>query len=220
MSELIDCVVDAMLSQHRADRRLLVAVAGPPATGKTTFCETLIATLNTRKDITAEACVVPMDGFHLDNRQLQSLGLSARKGAPPTFDYDGLYCLLNRTRTQRSPIYYPLFDRERDLAIAAAGVVRPETEMVVVEGNYLMLNQEPWRRLAPLFDLEIFLDAPLTCLEDRLIQRWLDHGLERGDAEFRARANDIPNAELVLKNIRTSENAFKAQVTQSEFLRF
>lgn len=207
MNERVDLVLQEIQRRRRNDRRLLVAVSGPPATGKSTFSETLLEAL-THSDSTAEtACVVPMDGFHLDNSQLDRLGLRARKGAPATFDFDGFRSLLERIRATRRPVYYPVFDRARDLAVAGAGVVLPETEVVIVEGNYLMLDEEPWSTLAPLFDLEIFLDTPAPLLEQRLIQRWLDHGHDPEAALARARSNDIPNAEKVLSGMRHSPNA-------------
>ncbi len=207
MANRMDHVVEEILNRRRVGERILVAVAGPPATGKSTFSEALLKALNGRDGHTLEACVVPMDGFHLDNAQLDHLGVRQHKGAPSTFDFDGFRCLLERVRNTRVPIYYPVFDRARDTAIAGAGVVTPETEVVVVEGNYLMLDEEPWTSLAPLFDLEIFLGAPMASLESRLIRRWLDHGYDLAGAKRRARSNDVPNAMLVLNKARASDRA-------------
>jgi pantothenate kinase len=207
MKDRIDLVLGEIRLRRQSNKRLLVAVSGPPATGKSTFSEMLLEALTQIDGQETAACVVPMDGFHLDNSQLDRLGLRARKGAPSTFDFDGFHSLLERIRATRRPVYYPVFDRARDLAVAGAGVVLPETEIVIVEGNYLMLDDDPWAALAPLFDLEIFLDTPATLLEKRLIQRWLDHGHDPEAARNRAQSNDIPNAERVLASIRRSPNA-------------
>lgn len=207
MNERVDLVLQEIRQRRRGDGRLVVAISGPPATGKSTFSETLLAVLTNGHSNRLTACIVPMDGFHLDNSQLDRLGLRARKGAPATFDFDGFRSLLERIRASRRPVYYPVFDRARDLAVAGAGVVLPETEVVIVEGNYLMLDEEPWSTLAPLFDLEVFLDTPAPLLEQRLIQRWLDHGHDPEAARDRALSNDIPNAEKVLSGMRHSPNA-------------
>ena len=45
----------------------LIGIAGPPATGKSTLAERLVADLNVAG---TEACFCPMDGFHLTNAQL------------------------------------------------------------------------------------------------------------------------------------------------------
>lgn len=207
MKDRVDLVLGEIRRRRQISKRLLVAVSGPPATGKSTFSEMLLEALTRTDGQATTACVVPMDGFHLDNSQLDRLGLRSRKGAPSTFDFDGFHSLLERIRATRRPVYYPVFDRVRDLAVAGAGVVLPETEIVVVEGNYLMLDEDPWAALAPLFDLEIFLDTPPPLLEKRLIQRWLDHGHDSEAARNRAQSNDIPNAERVLGSIRRTPNA-------------
>ena len=70
-------------------KRLIVAIAGPPGAGKSTFAEALLPLLPE-----GSAAVVPMDGFHYDNAVLQALGMMERKGAPESFDFDGLRHLL------------------------------------------------------------------------------------------------------------------------------
>ena len=70
--------------------------------------------------------------------------------------------------------------------------------ILLIEGNYLLLKTEPWARLKSLFDLTVFLPVPMPVLEERLIQRWLEHGLALAEAKARARGNDIPNAKLVM----------------------
>ncbi|MCG6904194.1 MAG: nucleoside triphosphate hydrolase [Rhodobacter sp.] len=173
-------------------RRRLVAIAGPPASGKSTLASDLVAALGPR------AVLVPMDGFHLDNRLLDARGLRPRKGAPETFDADGFVAMIRRIAND-DEVVLPVFDRSRDLAIAGAEVVSPKTDIAVVEGNYLLLNRPPWSQLHPIWDLSVSLDVPLEELEQRLIQRWLDHGLSATDATARAQSNDLPNARLVLE---------------------
>jgi pantothenate kinase len=202
MHDLIARALAAIRERHDPARRCLVAVAGPPAAGKSTFAADLVSALNARGPV--EAVVVPMDGFHLDNVQLARLGLMQRKGAANTFDVDGFRSLLERIRaTHERPVYFPVFDRAADQAVAGAGVVLPSTGIVVVEGNYLLLDEHPWNGLASLFDVEIYLDVPLDCLERRLIRRWLDHGHDQEAAARRAHSNDIPNARHVASRLRS-----------------
>ncbi len=93
---------------------------------------------------------------------------------------------------------HPIFDRALDLAIAGAGRVGAETRLVVVEGNYLLLDRDPWRELAGLWDLSVMLDVPMEELRRRLTARW--QGLGRSPAEVMAHLeNDLGNAELVLR---------------------
>ncbi len=174
--------------------RRLIALAGPPGTGKSTLAEILCQQL---RDAGETASVVPMDGFHLDNRILEKRGLLLRKGAPETFDAAGFIALIQRLKAG-SEVIVPVFDRARDIAIAGASVVRAEARTLIVEGNYLMFDEDPWRELAPLWDMAVFLDATEDELRDRLVRRWREHGLDESEALARAEENDLPNARRVL----------------------
>ena len=173
-------------------KRRVVALAGPPASGKSTLAETL-----ERNDSTMQ--VVPMDGFHLDNALLIERGLLSRKGAPETFDVAGFIHLIRRLKTE-DDVVFPRFDRSLDMSIAGAGIIRPETTTILVEGNYLMLDQPVWRDLRQIWDLSVGIDVSLQVLEQRLLQRWIDHGYTPQDAQAKAEGNDLPNAKLVLEN--------------------
>jgi pantothenate kinase len=96
----------------------------------------------------------------------------------------------------------PVFDRGLDLARAGARVVAPEHAIVLVEGNYLLLDEPPWSGLAPLFDLTLLIDVPPEELRRRLVERWLRHGLDLAAAEARAEGNDMANAALVTSRSR------------------
>lgn len=185
------------------DGRLIVAISGPPGAGKSTVSEYLRDAIN--NDGAGPAVVVPMDGFHLDNAILDERGLRSRKGSPPTFDCAGFAALLERLKNASEDIVIPAFDRSLDLARAGASIVRAEHQVLLVEGNYLLLKQEPWTRLAPFFDMSIFLDVPFAELERRLIQRWLDYGHTEDAARDRALSNDIPNAKLVVSASRDAD---------------
>jgi pantothenate kinase len=174
--------------------RILVAIAGPPASGKTTLAEELARRLNAQK---CETVIVPQDGFHLDNQVLEVRGDLNRKGAPHTFDGAGFIHLVRRLK-ERADVAVPVFDRTRDIAIAGARIVPASAEVVIVEGNYLLFDDAPWFNLAPLWTLSVRLDVPMEDLRARLIQRWLGHGLSQTAATRRATMNDLPNAQDVL----------------------
>lgn len=174
-------------------RRRLVAVAGPPASGKSTTAAALTAAL---KAAGAHAECVPMDGFHLDNRILDSRDLRARKGAPETFDADGFIALMQRF-LEDEEVVYPLFDRARDIAIAGAGVVTAACDLVVIEGNYLLFDEEPWSRLIDIWDHSIWVDVSEDTVVARCTARWLEHGHAPEAARARAEGNDLRNARRI-----------------------
>jgi pantothenate kinase len=169
--------------------RFLVAIAGPPASGKTTLAADLAHTLG------QGARVVPMDGFHFDDAVLMARGHRARKGAPHTFDVAGLAHCLSRIRAG-DEVAIPIFDRSLELARAAADVVGPEDRIIVVEGNYLLLNRAPWTDLQALFDFRVLVTASEELLTRRLVARWEHYG--RSDAADWITSNDLPNARVVL----------------------
>lgn len=207
-------------------QRLIVAIAGAPASGKSTLAEWLVERINSDMPDTTPAVVVPMDGFHLDNAILDARGLRAVKGAPQTFDAVGFRSLLMRLAEPVSEpvqasgsdasddfagvIYIPLFDRTMDLARCAGCAVEAHHRIVIVEGNYLLLKRAIWRELAESFDLSVLLDVPLAILEERLIERWIDHGYDREAAKNRALSNDIPNARVVTLESTTAHLTFKS----------
>jgi len=196
-------------------KRLIVGIAGAPASGKSTLAHWLVSQLNDARADTPPAIVVPMDGFHLDNAILDEQGLRSVKGAPHTFDAIGFLSLLHRlreplagnnaasgTRTSDAipgTIYIPVFDRAMDLARCAGSAVEIHHTIIVVEGNYLLLNRPVWCELAQYIDLSVTLDVPLEILEERLVRRWTDHGLDIDAATERALGNDIPNARVVTR---------------------
>lgn len=190
-------LAEAITRDAETSARMLVALAGPPAAGKSTLSEALCDAINDRAG-DGTAVVVPMDGYHLDNRILEAQGLLPRKGAPQTFDVDGFISLVKRLRIPGSDIYYPLFDRSRDIAIAGAGMLSGNTPVVILEGNYLLCREAPWNELHSLVDKTVFVSASKDVLEARLISRWLENGLEPDAARERALSNDIPNALFVV----------------------
>ncbi len=141
-----------------------------------------------------------MDGFHLDNAILRERGQMAVKGSFQTFDVDGFASLVQRlAQPNPAPVYVPVFDRTMDLSRNAAHGVDQRHGVVIVEGNYLLLARPGWQELAALFHLTVMLDVPIETLQERLVQRWLDHGHDPEQARRRAFSNDIPNAQVVVE---------------------
>ena len=185
----------AALIRRKAGRkkRYVIGIAGAPGSGKSTLAQHLCETLG------AEAIVVPMDGFHFDDVILNARGDRPRKGAPHTFDVAGFEVLLKRIKAREADIAIPVFDRAQEHSRAGASIISQEAKFILVEGNYLLLKLNGWKKLKPLFDFTIFLDVPLAELEHRLLERWRGFGFEEAGAKAKALGNDIPNAKLVIE---------------------
>lgn len=190
----VDPLIDLIRELAQRDARVLIAVAGPPGAGKSTFAAGLVARLDS---VGQRAAVVPMDGFHFDNAILEERGLTARKGSPPSFDTAGFSAMLDRLRRE-DDVAIPIFDRKLDLGRMSAFAVTRAHRVLVVEGNYLLLDTEPWISMRAVYHCAIWINAPKRVLKERLVQRWVTHGLTRDAAEQRARDNDLANVDLVL----------------------
>ncbi len=174
--------------------RRLLGIAGPPGAGKTTLAEYLVGALGPDR-----AVLVPMDGFHLADVELRRLGLLGRKGAPETFDPYGYTALLRRLKEPRpgEPVYAPGFERELEQPIAGSIPVAPDVPLVITEGNYLLLDDAPWRPVRELLDETWWVELDTEERVRRLIDRHERFGKEPAEAERWVLTSDEANARRV-----------------------
>ena len=185
-------LIGARLNGHR----LIVALAGPPGAGKSTIASVLRD--RCVNELGASTEIVPMDGFHLDDSVLRARNLLARKGAENTFDVGGLVALLRRIRADtEDEIAGPVFDRALELSRAGALIVTRLTRIIIVEGNYLLLDSAPWTALRGLFDISVRIRTPQGLLRRRLVDRWKQFDLPSEDIARKVEGNDLPNGEMV-----------------------
>jgi pantothenate kinase len=140
-----------------------------------------------------------MDGFHLAQAVLEADGTADRKGAPHTFDAAGFVALLRRLREPVSGevVFAPRFDRHLEEPIAGAIAVRPADDLVIVEGNYLLVDDGPWAEVRGLLDLAVHLDLDPQVRVARLVARHVDHGRAPADARTWVERSDEANARLI-----------------------
>ncbi|OIW29013.1 P-loop containing nucleoside triphosphate hydrolase protein [Coniochaeta ligniaria NRRL 30616] len=219
LSRLVDKVWDKYL-QTPPDRRLLIAIGGIPGSGKTTLATTLVTLLNARHQSTTPstsaplAAYIPMDGYHLTRAHLSSLPdpilAHARRGAEFTFDGVSFLSLITSLRapspqppssSSQTTIYAPSFDHAlKDPVPNSIPILPlPGHAVVVVEGIYVLLDKEPWREAAGMFDLRVYLRVERDKARERLVGRHVAAGIagSREEAEARVRENDLVNGDLV-----------------------
>jgi pantothenate kinase len=188
----VDVLVARAVGLVASGRRRLLGIVGGPGAGKSTLAEQLVAALG------PDAALVPMDGFHLANDELDRLGIRDRKGAIDTFDAAGFVTLLRRLRTGDEPaVYAPLFRRDLEEAIAGSIRVPASTPLVVTEGNYLLVEDGEWSAVRGLLDEAWFLEPADHVRLQRLVTRHVAFGRDQTTAEARARGSDQVNAELI-----------------------
>jgi pantothenate kinase len=173
-------------------RRTVLGLVGPPAAGKSTLARRLVRALGPR------AALFEMDGFHLSQAALATLGRSDRKGAPDTFDVDGYVAHLIRI-LQGDDVWVPAFRRDLEEPIAASTLIGPEAELVVTEGNYLLHDEGGWERVAPLLDRSWYLVGDDDKRRDRLYGRHTRFGRSEEEARDWIERTDEPNAELIAR---------------------
>ncbi|KAH6867351.1 phosphoribulokinase/uridine kinase [Thelonectria olida] len=204
--------IDRLLIQGKLSaptRRILIALAGVPGSGKTTISDALIQELDQYG--IHDVAVLPMDGFHHTRATLSSFDDPAqafrRRGAPFTFDADGLLELVVLLKTtpvtaRGEPqiiIKAPSFDHAIKDPVADAITISSQAKVVIIEGNYTLLDEEPWSSISGLVDDKWFVDVPTDVARERLAARHLKAGIEttRDAALLRAEENDIPNGEYI-----------------------
>ena len=179
-----------------AGARVLLGITGSPGAGKTMLARALVAELNRGAGGATAAppgVHVPMDGFHLANATLDRLGLRERKGAIETFDGWGFVALLERVRREADhTVFAPAFERTIDEPVAGEIAIEASARFVIIEGNYLLDDSEPWRRVRDLLDETWFCDADDDERMLRLVRRHTEFG--RTPAEARAWAAQVDGA--------------------------
>jgi pantothenate kinase len=196
--------------------RAVVGIAGSPGAGKTTLAVQLAARVNAivaaeassaTGSASASALAVPsphfaahlpMDGYHLANSTLDSLGRRDRKGAIDTFDGWGFVALLRRLHVETShTVYAPSFDRTVEEPIAGEIAVLPDTKLVIVEGNYLLVDETPWADVKGLLAEAWFCETTDEERVRRLVDRHERHGRTPEAAKAWAESVDGKNAILI-----------------------
>jgi pantothenate kinase len=173
-----------------APGRALLGVAGAPGAGKSSLAATLAG-------VVPGSVVVPMDGFHRTTADLARLGWVAERGTPRTFDADAFVALLRRLRAGEAA-RAPAFDRSCEEPVADAIDVPAEARLVIVEGNYLLLETGPWDEIKALLDEIWYVEIPEDLRLERLVARHVRFGRTASAARARVTTgSDAANARLV-----------------------
>ena len=182
------------LEQLVSGPRQLLGVVGPPGAGKSTLANLMAEAVGDR------AQAVPMDGYHLAQMELERLGLAHRKGAPDTFDAAGYTALLRRLRHQppHETVYAPDFRRDIEEPVAGALPILACTPLVITEGNYLLLDDDPaWAPVVGLLDEVWYLQVDADLRRQRLAARHMQFGRTREQALAWMAQTDEPNARRI-----------------------
>jgi pantothenate kinase len=199
----------ALVGGAVAQRRRVLGVTGPPGAGKTTLVLALLAAAADDPRLRGRIAHVPMDGFHLTDAALDRLGRRERKGAPDTFDAAAYAAVLAAAReVPRLVVSAPAFDHGVGEPEPDAIRVAAQADLLITEGNYLLLDDPDWRPVHDLLDEVWFCALDDAVRRGRLIDRHVGTGrglraatdwVDRSDeANARLVAGGVTGADLVL----------------------
>ena len=190
--------------QAEKGRRILAMLAAPPGAGKTTLLSFLQRLSGEHEDV-RQIQVIGMDGFHRRQEFLLShtverdgkeIPMVSVKGAPDTFDLEKLTESVRRVASGEV-FGWPAYDRMLHNPVENA--VEINNSIILLEGNYLLLDADGWRNLSSFADFTISVRAEETLLRTRLIDRRIKTGVEREAAIRFVDFSDMPNVRLCLK---------------------
>ncbi|KAH7121759.1 phosphoribulokinase/uridine kinase [Dactylonectria estremocensis] len=208
--------IDHLLRQQKLyhpEKRILIALAGVPGSGKSTICAALLQAL--REHGIDDVSVLPMDGFHHTRATLSSFSdpdlAFQKRGAP--FTFDAMALLRHVVTVKQLPVTEcdepeivhtaPSFDHAVGDPVLDAISISSRCRIVILEGNYVLLNEKPWNKIAELADDRWFVDVVPEVARERIVQRHIQAGIEktRDAATLRADNNDMPNGEYIRSNL-------------------
>lgn len=196
---------------HRIrNRRVLAMLAAPPGAGKSTLLSFLERLSKEEPDID---CIqtIGMDGFHRRQEYLLShttvrdgkdIPMVEVKGSPETFDLEGLADMVNRVSSGEK-CGWPVYDRHLHNPVEDA--IQVTGDIVLLEGNYLLLDADGWRELSEMADYTILIRADEDMLKERLVARRIASGHPAEEAEDFVYFSDMYNARLCLEHSKSAD---------------
>lgn len=89
------------------------------------------------------------------------------KGCPETYDTEKLRQKLEKIKIE--DILWPIYDR--NLHDVVEDQIKVTKDIILIEGNWLLLKQEPWKSMQQYADYKILILAEEEMLKERLISR-------------------------------------------------
>lgn len=215
VEEILIPLLRRLSAMERKKRgRILVMLAAPPGAGKSTlagFLQALSRSLAQKDPEIEPVTAIGMDGFHRYQadllshktvRQGREISLVQIKGAPETFDLERLTSRIRQVAGGEA-CQWPEYSRL--LHNPVENGVRVQGNVILLEGNYLLLDREGWRDLAGWADYTIRIRGEEAMLKKRLIQRKILSGTEPRAAEDFVEFSDMANVRECLAHTRKGD---------------
>ncbi len=188
------------------NRQVVIGITGPPGAGKSTVAQSIA-------NIIPDSIVVPMDGYHYTKAKLNTFDdpkeAFRRRGAHWTFDGEKFVHDLEQLKSHRSG-KFPSFDHGVGDPVEEDITVTTHHKVVLVEGNYLLLDIEPWKQIKGILDFTYFINCDESILRDRVIKRHMKTGRSEEEAIERVETNDILNAREIQLAISRADKVIQS----------
>lgn len=200
--------------QEKKGSRILIMLAAPPGSGKSTLLS-FLKYLSENTEGVKPITTIGMDGFHRyqdyllshttirDGKEIQMVKI---KGAPVTFDNDLLRERIIRV-AKGDECGWPEYDRMGHNPVEDA--ISVTGDIVLLEGNYLLLKDEGWNDLKTYADLTMKIDADIDMLRGRLLERKILSGADEETAKAFVESSDLYNARLCINNSQDADVVLK-----------
>lgn len=200
--------------REQKGRRILAFLAAPPGAGKSTLLS-FLKELSEQTEGCAPLTAIGMDGFHRYQDYLlthttirggEEIPMVKVKGAPETFDLERLTERVRRVAAGEEcgwPEYDRLLHNPREDAVRITG------DLVLLEGNYLLLNRPGWKKLRAYADYTIRLEADEAFLRQRLIDRRIRTGVDAEEAARFVDYSDMANVRICLRESAAADRVWR-----------
>ena len=200
--------------------RILVGIAGIPASGKSSFAQLLTDRINDpfqdgslladQDDRRPPAILVALDGWHYTRAQLDLFpdpkAAHDRRGSHWTFDSTNYVDFVRHLRedTHDMVISAPSFDHALKDPTPDAVLIHPYHRIVIIEGLYVFLSIEPWKKAGMMLDERCLIEVDPEEARKRLVARHVLTKITKdiAEANWRADENDIPSIIVLLSFLR------------------
>ncbi len=206
--------------QKTKKKRILAFLAAPPGAGKSTLVS-FIQKLSAEDPELVNVQAIGMDGFHRRQEYLLShtiirdgkeISMVDVKGTPETFDLEKLEEAIRRI-SSGEVCGWPMYDRLLHNPVEDAVLV--DGDVILLEGNYLLLDHDGWERLSSYADYTISIKAEERMLKERLVSRRIASGHFSAGAEEFVEFSDMYNARLCLEHSKEADLSLRLNLDDS-----